>query len=81
MSALGVVETLQVAEDAGLGLLAGLVVCALNLLSFQSGEERLNDGVVITVPFARHTLPDTAGVKLGPKGIAGVLAALVRMMR
>jgi len=47
--ALGVIETFEIAEDAGFSLLAGSVTHAVNLLSFKGSEERLDDGIVVTV--------------------------------
>ncbi len=81
MSALRVIEALEVAEDARLGLLAGLVGCALDLLGFERSEERFDDGVVVTVALARHTLRDVVGLQLSSKGVTGVLNPLVRMMK
>lgn len=39
MPALGVVETFDIAEDAGSGLLAGFVDVVFNLLGFERSEE------------------------------------------
>ena len=81
MPALGVIETLEVAEDTGFGLLAGLVVCALDRLGFERGEERLDNRMVVAVALTRHTLGDVVGLQFGSKGAAGVLRPAVRMMR
>ena len=78
MPTLGVVKAFQVAEDAGFGLLTGLVICALDLLGFERCEERLDHCVVVTVTAARHTLGDVIGVQLGSKSIAGVLGEFNR---
>ncbi len=78
MSALGVVEALQVAEDAGLGLLVGLVISVFDLLGFQTGEETLHHCVVITVALTRHALADTVGIQHSPKPGAGILGEFNR---
>lgn len=54
MSALGVVKTLDIAEDAGLGLLTGLIDRALNLLGFERSEEAFYYRVVIAVAYTLH---------------------------
>ena len=81
MPALGVVKTLQVAEDTELSLLAGLIVGVFDLLSLQSSEERLDDSVVITVPAARHTLRDVVGFELGPKSMTSILGGFNRSLQ
>lgn len=69
------------AEDARPGVLAGLIVCALDRLGFEGGEKRLDDGIVVAVALTRHTLRDAVGLQFGSKGATGVLAAPIRMMR
>ncbi len=76
MPALGVVKALQVAEDASLGLLAGLIVGVFDLLSFEGGEETFHYGVVVAVTLARHALANAVGFQRSSKPGAGILNPL-----
>jgi hypothetical protein len=55
VTALPIIETHNVGKDVGLGLLAGLLILGMNVLTFEGAKETLHGSVVITIAGAAHT--------------------------
>ena len=81
MAPLRVVEKFNVVEHVGAGLIAGSVDLACRAFGFQRREEAFHGGIVPDVARAAHAAGDAIiGHELLER-LAGVLAALVRVVQ
>ena len=58
MESLSIVERLQILKDRLSSLRAALIGLAIDTLRFESAEEALHEGIIVTIPFATHTHHD-----------------------
>ena len=81
MSALAVVERLDVLEDRRSRFLSRLEDTKIHEFELQGRKEALDDGVVPTIAAAAHAAGDAAHVQQILVVLAGVLAPTVRVVQ
>src|SRR6202451_285748 len=79
VSPLPIVEDLDVLEDLGAGIVAGVENVVADQLFLQCREEAFGHGVVPTVALAAHALTYPVSPEPTAEGVAGVLRAAVAM--
>lgn len=81
MSSLSIVKDFDVAEQAGLGLLASQIVFPMHLLFFERGKEAFDNSIIPAVAPAAHATDDSGGLKPLLIIMGRLLAAPVTMKK
>jgi hypothetical protein len=58
-----VIESFDVIEDGGAGLLVGMEVLVMEAFGFEGAPERFHGGIVVAVAGSAHAGPDLAGMQ------------------
>ena len=74
-----IVIAFDVTEDFRAGFFDRLKDAVFNQFRLETGKETLGLGVILTVAFARHTLPQTILLQKTAKSARSILTSSVRM--
>src|SRR5579875_68332 len=81
MTALPIVEGLDVLKNRQPSLLASLIGVPVRPLSFERAEERLHGGIIVAIAFATHADLDPQLSQHGLISAAGLLATTIGMVQ